>query len=142
MDLKSKEFSNKNQNLTILLYKLLKINSKHIAKVDNKIKCNNCNSTNKKFFTPIVTLILMRMFLILIYLKFYLRAIGKCLDCDLIQEYNYLNLEELKGYEKILTNKDMTVSEEIFHKFPIPEERKKLILIYILKKDLKHGIKN
>ena len=28
----------------------------------------------------------------------------------------------------------MTVSEEIFHKFPIPEERKKLILIYILKK--------
>ena len=138
MDLKSNEFSNKNQNLTILLYKLFRINSKHIAKVDNKIKCNNCNSTNKIFFysscDPDFNANVLDFNL---FKKFYLRAIGKCLDCDLIQEYNYLNLEELKGYEKILTNKDMTVSEEIFHKFPIPEERKKIDFDIYFKKRFK-----
>ncbi len=126
MDLKSNEFSDKNHSLSTLLYKLFKINLRHIANVDKNIKCSNCGSINKKYFyskcKPDFNANILPKDL---FRKFYSRAIGKCSDCNLIQDFNHFNLDELERYEKILISKDQTVSEEIWHSFPIPEERKK-----------------
>ena len=49
MKLKSNKYSNRNQNLSVLFYKIFKRNLKHIAKVDKDQKCSNCKSS-KKFF--------------------------------------------------------------------------------------------
>ena len=79
MDLKSNEFSNKNHSLSTLLYRLFKINLRHIANVDKNIKCSNCGSINKKYFyskcKPDFNANILPKDL---FRKFYSRAIGKC----------------------------------------------------------------
>ena len=76
----------------------------------------------------------MQMSLCLNYLKIYCRAIGQCTECGLIQEFNYFTPSQLESYEKILTSKDMAVSEEIWHKFPFQMMLKNMILINFLKR--------
>lgn len=127
MNLKSSDISGKFEYLSTILYKFLKINIPHIAKVNKNKKCTNCKSTEKIFYysktTPDFNVNVLSLNL---FKKFYLKAIGKCLQCNLIQDYNTLNIKELEEYEKILISKDMTVSEEIWKSFPIPDERKKI----------------
>ena len=126
MKLKSNKYSNRNQNLSVLFYKIFKRNLKHIAKVDKDQKCSNCKSSKKIFFyakcnPDFNANVLMPE----LFKKFYCRAIGQCTECGLIQEFNYFTPSQLESYEKILTSKDMAVSEEIWHKFPIPDDAKK-----------------
>lgn len=52
--------------------------------------------------------------------KFKRRKFGYCKNCGLAQSFNNLTKNELLEYIKILSDKDLTVSEEVFHTWPIP----------------------
>jgi len=54
--------------------------------------------------------------------KFYLRSIGKCLNCDLLQDYNRPSLEDINELIKLYPSKDDMVSEEIWKTYPMPKE--------------------
>lgn len=137
MNLKSNKSSNKNVNLTIALYKLFRLNISHIANIDQEIECSNCGSNKKIFYyskcDPDFNANILP---IEIFKKFYLKALGKCLNCELIQDYNRFNEIELNKYEKFLQSKDIATAEEIWHTFPVPEEEKLKIFNRIYKKRL------
>ena len=138
MNLKSNQFSNKKHFLAILLYKLFKIRISHIAKLKDNIKCGNCNSYKKNFFySKCLPDFNINILPFNIFSKFYLRAIGKCQDCDLIQDYNRPSEKELEHYERILKSKDMATSEEVWTSYPVPDEASTEIFNRIYKKRFK-----
>lgn len=50
------------------------------------------------------------------------RCLGVCRACGYGQDYRRFSSQELKSYMETLSNKDMAVSEEAFHSFPVPED--------------------
>ena len=138
MNLKSNQFSNKKHFLAILLYKLFKIRISHIAKLKDNIKCSNCNSYKKTlFYSKSLPDFNINILPINIFSKFYLRAMGKCQDCDLIQDYNRPSEKELEQYEQILESKDMATSEEVWKSYPVPDEACTKIFNRVYKKRFK-----
>ena len=55
--------------------------------------------------------------------KFYLRSIGKCLNCGLLQDYNRPSLDDINDLIKLYPSKDNMVKEEIWHTYPMPKEK-------------------
>jgi|688.fasta_scaffold205824_2 hypothetical protein len=55
-------------------------------------------------------------------IKFKIRKFGFCLNCGLSQSFNNLTKQELLDYISIISDKDLTVSEEVFHSWPIPND--------------------
>ena len=51
-----------------------------------------------------------------------MRSIGKCLNCDLLQDYNRPSLEDINELIKLYPSKDDMVSEEIWKTYPMPKE--------------------
>jgi hypothetical protein len=47
---------------------------------------------------------------------------GFCLRCGLYQNYVRYTADELAEYLQVMTSKDMAVSEEPYHSFPVPED--------------------
>lgn len=54
--------------------------------------------------------------------KFKIRKFGFCLNCGLSQSFSNLTKQELLEYVRIIADKDLTVSEEVFHSWPIPQD--------------------
>jgi len=57
-----------------------------------------------------------------IFLSFVSRSIGVCQSCGLYQNYQRMNQEQINEYIQTVTSKDMTVSEEAFHSYPVPPQ--------------------
>lgn len=57
-----------------------------------------------------------------IFWSFVERALGICQKCGLIQNYNRMSDAQIDIYVQNIASKDATVSEEIFHSYPVPEE--------------------
>ena len=123
------KYSGKREILASIIYKLFKLNIKHIKKINSDKNCSNCKAKKKIFY------FLQKQFQIFnvnilpkyIFDKFYLRSLGKCQSCGLIQDYNTMNEIELENYEKIIRSKDLATSEEVWNVFPIPENVKEEI---------------
>lgn len=107
---------------------------------DNEIEtalCSNCENASKSLFLskcypdfPISSIpknILKNL---------YLRSVGKCLNCELIQDYNRPKFNDLLTYLNNKDSKDDFVSEEIWHQFPMPDKEKKRIFDLYFKKRL------
>lgn len=126
LELKENKYSGKRDKFASVIYKLFKLNIKHIKKINSDKQCSNCRHQKKIFYfsktIPDFNANILPKYL---FDKFYLRSIGKCQNCGLIQDYNTLNETELENYEKIIKSKDLATSEEIWNVFPIPENVKK-----------------
>ena len=98
---------------------------------DNQIQiamCSNCESKDKSLFltscAPDFSINILPNHLVK---KIYLRSLGKCLNCNLMQDYNRLTLNELRDYSDNKFSKDNFVKEEVWHTYPMPEiEEKRL----------------
>ena len=109
---------------------------------DNQIQiamCSNCESKNKSLFltscAPDFSINILPNHLVK---KIYLRSLGKCLNCNLMQDYNRLTLKELRDYSDNKFSKDNFVKEEVWHTYPMPEiEEKRLFKRYFQKRLLK-----
>jgi hypothetical protein len=47
---------------------------------------------------------------------------GICVSCGLYQNYQRYTADELIEYLEVITSKDMAVSEELYHSYPVPAE--------------------
>ena len=126
LGLKVNKYSGKRDILASVIYKLFKLNINHIKKINSDKQCTHCKSKKKIFYfsktIPDFNVNILPKYL---FDKFYLRSLGKCQSCGLIQDYNTMNEIELENYEKIIKSKDLATSEEVWNFFPIPENIKK-----------------
>ena len=103
LGLKVNKYSGKREILASIIYKLFKLNIKHIKKINSDKNCSNCKSKKKIFyFAKTIPDFNVNILPKYIFDKFYLRSLGKCQSCGLIQDYNTMNEIELENYEKII----------------------------------------
>lgn len=132
----------KNQNdyssLAFALKKFLNIDLYHFKNLE-KSRCNNCKSIKKNFYLSkcIPDFNFIKNLSNDISKKFYIRSVGKCLDCGLIQDFNRFTKNDLLRYLKQLSNKDHTISEEVWSEFPVPEKYEKFLFNRHFKKRFK-----
>jgi len=107
--------------------------------IDLNLKCSFCK--NNKFnqylsiCTPDFDISLLTDELLK---KFYLRSIGKCTNCGLIQDYNRPSIDNIKDLRKLSSSKDDMTTEEIWKSYPVPQkEISRLYKMYYQNKFLK-----
>ena len=93
----------------------------HVAQPNQP--CFHCRAENAQFYS-----VAMRPDFDISVLPVHLRrlfgerAFGVCRECGIAQDFNRLSPEELREYGRVLISKDMAVSEEVFHDFPVPQD--------------------
>ena len=89
--------------------------------------CAFCGSKNKNFYiTKTIPDFDINILSKKIAKKFYLRSIGKCRNCDFIQEYK-LSKKELTEYFNQIKSKDQTIGEEVWKSYPVPKNYQKFL---------------
>ena len=129
--MKSKIFTRKKKyldgNKCFLLKKKTDKNYYHKFIPKNAI-CAFCGSKNKNFYiTKTIPDFDINILSKKIAKKFYLRSIGKCRNCDFIQEYNKLSKKELTEYFNQIKSKDQTIGEEVWKSYPVPKNYQKFL---------------
>lgn len=130
-------------NFAFYLKKFLNINLYHVKKLDHA-RCVNCNSIKKNFYLSkcLPDFNIIKVLSNDISRKFYLRSIGKCLNCGLIQDFNRFSRKDLIEYLRQLSNKDQTISEEVWSEFPVPQKYENFLFKRHFKKRFKRWKKN
>lgn len=131
--MKVKLFKNKfsiSDNLSFFLKYNFNINTYHNKKNKPVTKCANCFSEKKEFYiTKTMPDFKINLLSKSLAEKFYIRAIGKCLDCNLIQEYYKFDENDLDRYFKEIISKDETIGEEAWKSFPVPDDYKQFLFL-------------
>ena len=130
-------------NFAFFLKKFLNINLYHVKKLENS-KCSNCNSKKKKFYLSkcLPDFNILKNLSDDISKKFYIRSVGECNNCGLIQDFNRFSRNDLFKYLKQLSNKDQTISEEVWSEFPVPKKYENFLYNRHFKKRFKKWEKN
>ena len=116
-----------------LLKRYLNINAYHKTTY-NFDKCSFCSSTEKEIYiTKTIPDFNINVLSYSIAKRFYTRSIGRCLKCNLIQEYNKFSKSELKRYFEEITLK-IILSMKMYGKLPRTQKYKNFYIIDILKK--------
>ena len=129
--MKVKLFSKKvfyfNGFFAFLLKRYLNINAYHKTTY-NFDKCSFCNSTEKEIYiTKTIPDFNINVLSYSIAKRFYTRSIGRCLKCNLIQEYNKFSKSELKRYFEEINSKDNTINEDVWKNYPVPKKYKNFL---------------
>jgi hypothetical protein len=117
-------------NLSFFLKYYLNINTYHIKKKKNHTVCGNCYSDKKEFYiTKTIPDFKISLLSKNLAEKFYIRAIGKCLKCNLIQDYYRFNKNDLNKYLEEIKSKDKTIGEEVWKSYPVPTHYKNFLFL-------------
>ena len=123
----SKKLFYLNAFFAFLLKRYFNINTYHKSK-HNFNKCSFCKSTKKNIYiTKSVPDFNINTLSYNIAKRFYIRSIGKCLNCGLVQEYNKFSKLELKKYFEEISSKDNTINEDVWKSYPVPNKYKKFL---------------
>jgi len=117
-------------NFSFFLKYNFNINTYHKKKRKPDTKCANCFSESKEFYiTKTIPDFKINLLSKKLAEKFYIRAIGKCLNCNLIQEYYRFDDKDLDNYVDEIKSKDKTIGEEAWKSYPVPENYKKYLFL-------------
>jgi len=127
-----KKFIIPTSNLAYFFKKILNLNIYHFhSQGDLNFKCSFCkNSKLISYLSNCKPDFDIRFIKKKLLKKFYLRSVGKCLNCGLMQDYNRPSLDDLNTLKKLYPSKDDMVSEEIWSSYPVP--KKEILRIYKL----------
>ena len=98
--------------LAYFFKKILNLNIYHFnSKKDFNFKCSFCNNNKLiPYLSNCKPDFDIRFIKKKLLKKFYLRSIGKCLNCGLIQDYNRPTSDDINTLKKLYPSKDNMVS--------------------------------
>lgn len=120
--------SNKRLFLSKFFYKNFGKNLLHFKKIEKNFNCTFCKSKKIDIYFESICKPEGNINFLSdnIFSKFFYRSIAKCGQCELIQEYNKLNISEFREFIFEMTKMDKNYApENTFTDYPVPSDVKK-----------------